>query len=394
MKQSYNSIDLYDKCQFSYKLKYKMYQKLPIYEYKTIIGMILHKFLDQYFTPLNKIKNINYFEFENNNKKYYIEENFFGLEKEDIEEIFNEFLLLIQKDFFKKIENLENNELISELNLQNDNLIGNLDLLIRLNKNKALIIDYKSGSSFFNNFEQLYIYAILVFENYSDINELMLIIYYFNENKTLKHLFYRNEYKFYKSKIENKIKKIENTTYFEKNLDNCKNCFYKKICDNYTFISNLKKEILYTKKYDEYGKCIISEGNYISKKIILFEKPNLKTIEKNYNQSFIFDKVNKNDFLILYTNFFLDKENILKNEFREYIIKIINELDIEKIYCIGEKPYQFLTKSNTKINYLENKTFDISFKENKNIELKVLQEEKFFLFKKDINTDYYKNNLI
>lgn len=396
MLHSFNSINLYKTCPFSYHLKYNLHQKIEFYEYKTIIGIVLHKFLEQHFAKDYKlIEEIEYFEYTFRDKKYYIEQNLLGLQEHDIKEIFFNFITVIEKDIFKKIENLEYKNILVEKKLFNDKMVGNLDLLIFLNDNKVLLIDYKSGNSLYHNFEQLYIYATLIFENYLEVQEILLMCYYFNEDKVVKNLFNRSEFQFYKNKFNKEIIQIEEDKSFNKNLSSCKRCFFKKGCELEDYINNIKINITKQPKYQNYGDIFICDGNYNSNKIILMEKPNLLTIKNKNTTTLIFDKVKKGNYFILYTNFFLDEKNVLKDVFKENVIEIIKKINPKELYIIGENAYQTITGTDTKIDFLINKNFNISFDNNENIiSTKVLYDEKKFIYNKEINTNYFKENLI
>jgi len=211
--------------------------------------------------------------------------------------------------------------LILIYNLKNDIFMGNIDLFIRINENKGVIIDYKNGNPYYHNFLQLKSYAVFLFKKFPELKELVLIEYFIKENQLFKNLYLRSEAMLLEKKIINNIENIEKTTFFEKNKESCKFCMYKIHCDNYTKI-NEKMEILNIKK------DIFMVGNYSSEKIILINNKEISF--ENTKQ--LLNNINSNNYLIMFLN-----DNIEKN----LLIKLLNNIKKSIIYFIGKKSYTF-----------------------------------------------------
>jgi hypothetical protein len=317
-----------------------------------------------------------------------------NLNDDDVRSIFIQFTGVVEKEFIKKLNELKPVKTLTEKKLSNKDVIGNLDLTLFITDKKAMIVDYKSGNSMYHNFEQLYIYAVLLYDNYPELDEIMVIYYYFNDDKVLKNLFHKSEHEFFRKKIEKEIATIENNTHFEKNRKSCHFCMYKHSCMFAEKVEEIKINLAKKLHHGSVNDLFIADGNFNSKTVLLMEKPNLITIKNQKIKSIIFDKVPLSKYLVLYSYFLDEEHKDLKKECKESLVELLKLINPKKIVCIGEKAYQNLTNTETPIDYLLEKTFSISFDKNEHeTVLEVIHDERKFIHDKNINTEYFKEKL-
>jgi len=98
----------------------------------------------------------------------------------------------------------------------------------------AMIIDWKTGKHRDNpNFSQLELYAIWVLQQHPEITEMDLLFYYVEHDKFELKTVFTDDLKKLKKDLSSKIKTIENTELFEKNIGNhCNDCPFLTSCSN------------------------------------------------------------------------------------------------------------------------------------------------------------------
>lgn len=369
MLESYNSINLYENCPFSYHLKYNLKQRIPNYNLKIITGMIIHSFLEQYYSSFKPVKDVEYWEFKDG-KTYYLEKDFFSIQLKEVEKIFKNFKKIIKDTSFLSLKRINSKETLTEKKIFDKVILGNIDLLLLVSDEQAFIIDYKTGSSYFQKFDQLKFYATLVFQRYPTLTNVMLIEYFVNENKLFKQLYSKQEALLLREKIDEKVKIIKEDTQFKKNENNCKLCMYQEHCKIYTHIQELKNKLTSSFK----KKIFIGEGNYASKEIIIFPKPTLEQFTSGTKKHEIFENLYINNYLVLFMDFFYSsKSKTLSDKYKDDFMELLLKINPTKISFIGKEAYELF--SGTKVeDTIYNKTMAISLNKETFIKCQVLKE--------------------
>jgi len=354
MLESHNSIKLYNGCEFAYYLKYRKQQRIIQYNDKVIIGMILHSFLEQYFKKFTIKKNINYLKYKDKKNIYFIKKNFYNLNKIEIDKIFRNFQKIIKSKEFLSIKNIKGIKKTEVKIVYSDKFIGNIDLLIKINDSKYFLLDYKSGNPYFQNFNQLDFYGSILFQNNPKLKEIILIEYYVNYNKLFKKLYLKPQGDIFFQKSLNKYKEIKENKenkFFKKNTEQCRICMYKEHCKVYTYIQNIKKELLNKSIFNK--KIFIATGNYSSKKVIVLSKPTIKQFNENVFQHELFNYINKSDYLIIFADYNFSNKKELNKKYQESTRELLKFIEPDYLYFENDDVFKFVSKNN--------KTYDKNF---------------------------------
>ena len=210
MKFSFSRIELFKHCPYKFKLKYIDEIKVK-QEFKHLIkGKKVHSLLENFET------------FQNDNT-----------EESLIVQRFSESDLgkdILTKKSLRELE-IKLNDKLEPCN-DDHKLIGYIDR-VNITENGLELIDFKTGKykePQYQSFDQLITYAIYCFQKLN-VNEIKLR-YVYVEHLRENSLTLKREYlDLHKSKLQNDIKVIEETTdYFKNKTKLCDWCEYKEIC--------------------------------------------------------------------------------------------------------------------------------------------------------------------
>lgn len=351
---SYSKINTFDNCQRKYEFVYK--KRYPrSSNVSSLKGTLLHTMIELY------VKGLDYdIKYEGDFTKLpEIEFNSFKQEFE--KSIKDQEVIQALKQMFGKFEEVQIEKKLSYV--FNDFVFsGFADTFVK-NKNKIIIIDYKTGKPF-RNFEQLEYYALIYSYIYPEVNEFMLVLSYVMHNKEEKDTISKIKLKEIESKLINKIKNINETNTYNKNSTRlCDYCEYKKECMVKDQLDLIEIDILESKEILP-GQVIgplIYDG-YVKSKITIITS-DLK--KENYKENLIFNGDQKtilnnileeqnikfNETFLLNYDFYVDKNfNKLSKEYRYINLNqfnnILNVINSKILIIFGENTYNKITNRN------------------------------------------------
>ena len=225
MNFSYSRMSCYTRCPKKFEFKYIFELKPPNED--TVIferGRYLHTLLEHYPT-LPEFQ----FKFSENElmKMDYITliSNFCRDKK--VKHLFD-ITLYKEKQFYldKDLNNCE---------VENQLINGSIDYVGKSNDQTIVLVDWKSGKTQkYASFEQLKLYSLWAFNEFPDINKVVAILYFIEQDLNIRLDIIRDEVQLIKDKTLELISEINNSTEFKKNIkEDCQYCPFYEDCKPY-----------------------------------------------------------------------------------------------------------------------------------------------------------------
>lgn len=349
---SYSKINSYNTCPRKYEFSYVDFYPRKENNTNIIKGTLLHKMIELYI----------------NDQDYNIayEGEFLLLKEEEFNAFKQEFESIKEQTLIKQLKKMKEN--CEELNVEqklsnifNDFAFSGFSDTLVKNKDKVIIIDYKTGKVY-PNFEQLEFYALIASYIYKEVNEFLLILSFTSHTTDYKLTIKRDEL----YKIENKLLKyisnIKNSIKFQKKIGPlCNYCEYKPECEAKDKLDKIVEDVLYSKKFlPSSAKGPLIYNGYIgSNTIVLNEEITLDDIKKQRilsgdNGTFLLNilqeyKIKLNHLFMLNYNFYVDNEGnqlegVLEDFNREQFNQIFKLINPSNIIIFGEELYKKFTK--------------------------------------------------